>query len=54
MWGKSSQEVIVILLLGKPYGLKDQIDQGVFLIQRVTRSILEGRSIDYISDSITR
>ena len=31
MWGKSSQEVIVILLLGKPYGLKDQIDQGVFL-----------------------
>ena len=53
-WGKSSQGLIAILDLGKPYGLKDQINQGVLYVLRVTRSILEGRSIDYISDNITR
>ena len=53
-WGKSSQGLIAILDLGKPYGLKDQIYQGVLFVLRVSRSILEGRSIDYISDNITR
>ena len=38
MWGKSSQDLIVILNLDKPYGLKDQIYWGVFLkIQKVAR-----------------
>ena len=38
MWGKSSQDLIVILNLGKPYGLKGQIYWGVFLeIQKVAR-----------------
>ena len=53
-WGKSSLGLIVILDLGKPYGLKDQIYQGVHYVLRVTRSNLEGGSIDYISDNITR
>ncbi len=53
-WGKISLDLVVILNLGKPYGLKDQIYQGVLFVLRVTRSILEGRSIDYISDNITR
>ena len=53
-WGKSSQGLIAILDLGKPYGLKDQIYQGVLFVLRVSRSSLEGRSIDYTSDSIAR
>ena len=38
MWGKSSQDLIVMLNLDKPYGLKGQIYWGVFLeIQKVAR-----------------
>ena len=53
-WGKSSQGLIAILDLGKPYGLKDQINQGVLYVLRVTRSISEGRLLDYISNNIAR
>ncbi len=42
MWGKSSQNLIVILNLGKPYGLKDQIYWDVFLIARGVARFTQG------------
>jgi len=52
-WGKSSQGLIVILSLGKPYGLKDQIYQVVFILI-VARYNLRGRSLEFISDNKSR
>jgi len=52
-WGKSSQGLIVILNLGKPYGLKDQIYQVVFILI-AARYNLGGRSLEFISDNKSR
>ena len=56
MWGKSSQDLIVILNLGKPYGLKGQIYWGVFSFENTKSCSLYsgGRSFEFISDDKPR
>ena len=55
MWGKSSRDLIVILNLGKPYGLKDQIYWGMLIKSMKSCSLYSGgRPIELISDDKSR
>ena len=55
MWGKSSQGLIVILNLGKPYGLKGQIYWGYTFKSIESCSLYSGgRPIELISDDKSR